>query len=184
MAIEQCLSLLLAVGTGASHIPLHVQELSKARIKHQFETQLSSKSQVVRLQFDNPDCPVKGDYWYSPDSIVLNADNKLIRGRLSISMNDVLANTTIDFSSVSSHPGVEKESVDDKYLELYNLPLKPKTSNKIKPLWPWLLIGALGVGSAYLGYRIIKQKGSKNKEPSDSTNEPPQIPNLNANFNF
>jgi hypothetical protein len=184
MAIEQCLSLILAAGTGAMHIPLHVQELSKARIKNQFETQFNSSNHSIRLLFDNPDCPFKGDYWYNPEAIVLNADSKYLRGRISVSLNDVLANTKIDFSSVALNSPQNKEDIEDKYLELYNLPLQEKSSNEIKPLWPWILGGILGIGSTYVAYRIIKQKQNKKEDTSDSSNEPPQIPNLRGSFQF
>lgn len=109
--------------------PPHIQSLIESRIQKQW----SNHRAEVAISLEDSTCPNKGELMYSGNSVILQGDNSIWRGRLQIAIDDLLSGKKIDFSSVS-------EAREYK---------APKTASKsnFKKWLPWG-IALLGIGTS------------------------------------
>jgi hypothetical protein len=157
MITELCLTFLSLQGSAQGHVPAHIRELALKRVTHQIAQSLPEH----RVSFDGDACPVAGTYYFDSQNIILAGDNALWRGRLQISLTDLLDGKKIPFAT---HLQTKATSTTPF----------PHPERKRKRWLPWLIGGAAAVlvGGAALYYRENQARG---KAPPGGT-EPPTLP--------
>jgi hypothetical protein len=156
MIVGLCLSFLSLQGSEQAHVPIHIRQLAFERLTHQLEVALPDH----KVSFDEPECANEGTYYFDSQNIVLSGDNALWRGRLQISLTDLLDGRKIPLAAHLQNAQKAEEP------QLHPEPARRR--------WlPWLIAGgaALVVGGAALYYQQ-----SKSNRPAASPPEPSPVP--------
>ena len=109
--------------------PANIQSLIESRIQKQW----SNHRADVAIQLEDSECPNKGELIYSDNSITLQGDNSIWRGRLQLSVDDVLSGKKINFENVSQ-------------AHKYEAPVARQDS-RLKKWLPWG-IALIGLGTS------------------------------------
>lgn len=143
------------------YVPDHVKNLVQSRITHQW-TQTHSDTKIY---FDKSPskCAHKGNYFFSADSIVMNAQNPFWSGRLELGTSELIEGQKIQFPLNPMEIAVAKEEFDKA----------KRNTDTFDWNWKKIAIGVVGASlvsiGAYHGYKSLKKNSGGSPSPARHT---------------